>query len=128
MLTSARLGIALALLLATSPIGSALADDYTCDENGPCIVQASDLGGHRVWLKWSGQSTPYDFYKISVSLHGGGPQKDYGMRGRDGGQGRFNLRDAGDYEITVAGCFGSRKQMADASCTPSSEHVRMNLR
>ena len=104
-----------------------LADVYTCDDEGPCIVDATDLGNYKVALKWSGQGTPYDFFKIIVGLHGGGDPIEYPVKGRNGGKGRFDLIRAGDYEITVSGCYGSRKRPVDASCIPSSEKVRMNL-
>lgn len=106
---------------------TALADDYTCDDGGPCIIEATDLGNYRVALTWSGQDARYDFFKIIVGLHGGGAPIERPVKGRNGGSANFNLQVAGDYEITVSGCFGSRKRPADASCTPSSETVRMNL-
>jgi hypothetical protein len=87
-----------------------------CDRSGP-LPRRTDVG----------QGTPYDFFKIIVSLHGGGDPKEYPVKGRNGGKGRFDLVRAGDYEITVAGCYGSRKRPHDASCIPSSEKVRMNL-
>jgi hypothetical protein len=125
--------IALASLLACVALASfagvstVLADEYTCDDDGPCIVDAEDLGNYKVALQWSGQGTRYDFFKIIVGIHGGGAPLEYPLKGRNGGMGRFNLLRAGDYEITVSGCYGSRKRPADASCIPSSEKVRMNL-
>ena len=42
-------GLAVFGALSTLP---ALADDYTCEDDGPCIIQADDLGGFQVFLKW----------------------------------------------------------------------------
>lgn len=95
----------LAAVLASPLVSAALADEYTCDDEGPCIVDATDLGHYRVALTWSGQGTPYDFFKIIVGLHGGGDPKEYPVKGRKGGKGRFDLVRAGDYEITVAGAM-----------------------
>ncbi|MEO9229019.1 MAG: hypothetical protein ABI216_08755 [Devosia sp.] len=116
----------LAVVGTLSPL-PVLADDYTCEDDGPCIIQADDLGGFQVFLKWSRQGTRYDFFKTIVGQHGAGVRKEYPVKGRNGGAGKFSLMGVGDYEITVAGCFGSRKRPDEASCDPSSEKVRMNL-
>ena len=120
--------VSVLICLATPCVPPALADEYTCDDEGPCIIEATDLDDYKVALTWSGQGTRYDFFKIIVGLHGGGAPIEYPLKGRDGGNGRFNLVRAGDYEITVSGCYGSRKRPNEASCIPSSEKVRMNLR
>lgn len=121
---------ALAVAAAAVPLGASalLADEYTCDDDGPCIIEAQDMGNYKVALTWSGQGTRYDFFKIVVGLHGGGEPTAYPVKGRSGGSGTLDVIRAGDYEITVSACFGSRKQPDDASCVPSSETVRINLR
>ncbi len=108
-------------ILAAIP---ALAEPYTCDDNKPCIVDASEAGHYRVRLVWSGQGTEYDYYKIIVRLHGGGEVQSFRVKGKAGGKGKFNLHQPGDYEITVAGCYGRK---SSETCRPSSEKVRMNM-
>ena len=111
-------------LLSSFAASSAQADPYTCDDNKPCLIEASEAGRYRVRLEWSGQGTEYDYYKIIVQLHGGGEAKEFRVKGKAGGRGKFNLRKAGDYELTVAGCYGPKSaEMFRAS----SEKVRMNL-
>lgn len=124
ILMAASVALAFTFQSASS---NALADEYTCDDEGPCIIDAEDLGDFKVALRWSGQGTRYDFFKIIVGLHGGGDPIEYPVKGTKGGRATLNLIEAGDYEITTAGCFGSRKKPNEASCIPSSETVRMNL-
>ena len=116
-------GIALAGLSAAP----AFAAKYTCDKSAPCIVQTDELGKHRVGLKWSGQGKKYDFYKIIVRLHGGGEARETKVSGGKQGHGVLNLKKAGDYEITVAGCL-KKGTKGEPACKPSSEKVRLNLR
>ncbi len=111
-------------LLSSFAASAARSDPYTCDDNKPCIIEASEAGRYRVRLVWSGQGTEYDYYKIIVQLHGGGEGKEFRVRGKSGGKGKLNLRKAGDYELTVAGCYGPKSA---EMCRPSSEKVRMNL-
>lgn len=110
--------------VASTAVSPAWSDTYTCDDNKPCIIEASEAGRYRVRLAWSGQGTEYDYYKIIVRLHGGGESKEFRVKGKSGGKGKFNLRSAGDYEITVAGCYGRKSA---EMCRPSSETVRLNL-
>jgi hypothetical protein len=116
--------LAASALLTSLLAVPAMADPYTCDDNKPCIIDASEAGHYRVRLVWSGQGTEYDYYKIIVRLHGGGEEKSFRVKGNAGGKGKFNLHQPGDYEITVAGCYGPK---SSESCRPSSEKVRMNL-
>ncbi len=111
-------------LLSCFDASTARSDPYTCDDNKPCIIEASEAGRYRVRLEWSGQGTEYDYYKIIVRLHGGGKGREFRVKGNAGGKGKFNFRKAGDYEITVAGCYGPKSA---EMCRPSSEKVRMNL-
>ena len=117
-------GLAAATLAATP----AFAAKYTCDDTKPCIVQADELGKHRVDLKWTGKGKAYTFFKIIVRTHGGGPVKEIKVPGGKNGHGRFNLGKPGDYEITVAGCNVPHKKGEAPVCNPSSEKVRLNLR
>ena len=51
-----------ALALPSSfDVSSAKADPYTCDDNRPCIIEASEAGRFRVRLEWSDQGTEYDY-------------------------------------------------------------------
>lgn len=111
-------------LLSSFAASSAQGEPYTCDDNKPCIIDASEAGRYRVRLEWSGQGTEYDYYKIIAQPHGGGEGREFRVKGKAGGRGKFNLKRAGDYEITVAGCYGPKSA---EMCRPSSEKVRMNL-
>ncbi len=121
----------LTLCLATAICGllavPASADTYTCDDSGPCIVEAKRMEGTKVFLRWSGQGTSYDFYRITAEPHGGGQEWEYVVRGKKSGGGPIDLHEINEYEITVEGCTGSRQEPEDAVCVPSSEKVRMNL-
>jgi hypothetical protein len=112
--------------LATIAAAPALTDEYICDDDGPCIVAANQAGANSVALRWSGQGTSYDFYRITARPHGGGSSKTFLTGGGQGGKGTFKLQ-TGDFEITVAGCTGSKKKPKEADCRASSEHVRMNF-
>lgn len=118
-------GLAGAALTAAT---SAQAARYTCDKATPCIVQTDELKNHRVVLKFSGQGLKYEFYKLTVRLHGSStPVKEMQLRGGKSGRIRLDLKKAGDYEISLAGCEKAKKGAAPV-CKPSSEHVRLNLR
>jgi len=106
----------------------ALAAKYSCAGGVPCIVEADELGKRRIGLKWSGQGKKYDFYKIIVRLHGGGEARESKVPGGKQGRGVLNLKKAGDYEITVAGCHRPGKPGEQPVCRPSNEKVRINLR
>ncbi len=113
--------------VALAAAGSAQAARYTCDKSAPCIVQTEELGKHRVLLKFSGQGTKYDHYTLTIRPHGGGAEKQVRLAGGKLGQIRLDLKKAGDYEISLAGCEKVKKGAAPV-CKPSSEHVRLNLR
>ena len=113
---------------ALAAAGAAQAARYTCDKGGPCIVQTEELGKHRVLLKFSGQGTKYASYQLTIRLHGGGaPETQVRLHGGKSGHIRLDLKKAGDYEISLAGCEKAKKG-AMPVCKPSSEHVRLNVR
>ena len=116
-----------ALAAAAISAAPASAARYTCGDDKPCITQANELGKRRVDLTYSGKGTSYSFYKIIVRPHGGGTPREIVMKGGKQGHARIDLKKAGDYEITVAGCL-KKGAKGEPTCTPSSEKVRLNLR
>ncbi len=115
--------IALAVFALVPGLASlpAHADDYTCD-SGPCIVKADRVGKYKVKLVWSGQGTSFDFYKLSVTPHGGGDGREIKLRGGGKGKTTINLMHEGDYELVLFGC-----EKGQPDCERSSEKVRINL-
>jgi len=122
-----QLVISLSLMLAMSGTPTlALAETYTCEE-GPCIVEAKILKGTKVQLKWSGQGESYDFYRLTSTPHGGGDGSEYILRGHKKGGGTIDLYEPIEWELRLEGCLGDRHQPDDATCTASSEKVRLDL-
>jgi hypothetical protein len=110
-----------AFFIAAFAVLPAKADDYTCD-SGPCIVKANRSDTYKVKIEWSGQGTAYDFYRLTVTPHGGGKSTNLKLRGGESGKATINLKHEGDYEFVLFGC-----QNDEPDCERSSEKVRMNL-
>jgi hypothetical protein len=113
--------LAVLALVPAFAILPAHADDFTCD-SGPCIVKADRAGGYKVKIVWSGQGTSYDFYKLTVTPHGGGNRTELKLKGGEDGKATINLKHQGDYELVLFGCEKDQPE-----CERSSEKVRMNL-
>jgi len=117
--------LSLMVAVAGTPM-IALSETYTCEE-GPCIIEAKILKGTNVQLKWSGQGESYDFYRLTSTPHGGGDGSEYILRGHKKGGGTIDLYEPIEWELRLEGCLGDRHEPEDATCTPSSEKVRLDL-
>jgi hypothetical protein len=119
-----------AALAATAFVAApsvSLAETYTCEE-GPCIVFAEIVKGtSKVKLQWSGQGETYDFYRLTARAHGGGDGTEYILRGHKKGGGTIDLSEKLDWELRLEGCIGDPKESDDATCTTSSEKVRLDM-